>query len=414
MSSITTTSCGVQASSSSTSTSTKPVNITFTTSPTKASYFDRILLKKLKNNPSFLEPHTSTKKPTKSPVVEEYEDFETATKSIVSPYNIFYSNENNTQDTGYNISLTEGQCDELDRHYNGSLLLPPQSQQSSNVTIENALLTEHNSLCQDPNVSKVNEVTSQSSISLTCTTTTVTNKVSSVKKVSHKSIKKSKSLKTTTESKVKSNAAFSSEITDSLMSTSIQQAWRECSQLKYTTKTPHDLSCFFLTSVNKQSSLHDVPSHTQIHDTSTEWNTNTLSSTLWLPSSSIIEESDKMASQEDSQPQFDISHSDLPPPTSIVHNSSSAHYLEPVASETDSDDNEVFLSDSEEEREKEDQSALEDLAWELASLCDNNESVRETVIDVEDEERVWSCLTMDELIHDFEQFQDKIKEQDNL
>ena len=411
MSSITTTSCGVQASSSSTSTSTKPVNITFTTSPTKASYFDRILLKKLKSNPSFLEPHTNTKKPTRSPIVED-EDFETTTKSTVSPYNIFYRNENNT---GYNISSTEDQYDELGQHYNGSLLLPSQSQQSSNVTIENALLTEHNSLCQDPNVSKVNEVASQPSISLTCATTTVTNKVSSssVKKVSHKSIKKSKSLKTSKKSKANSNAALSSETTDVLMSTSIQQAWRECSQLKYTTNTPRDLSCFFLTSVNEQSSLHDVPSHTQTHDTIIEWNASTLSSTLWLPSSSIMEESDKMASQEDSQPQFDISHSDLPPPTSSISNLSSTHHLEPVASETDSDDNEVFLSDSEEEREKEDQSALEDLAWELASLCDN-ESVRETVINVEEEERVWSCLTMDELIHDFEQFQDEVREQDNL
>ena len=413
MSSITTTSCGVQASSSTTSTGTKPVNITFSTSPTKASYFDRILLKKLKSNPSFLEPHTNKKKLTRSPVVED-EDFETTTKSTVSPYNIFYSNKNNTQDTGYNISSTEDRYDELGQHYNGSLILPPRSQQSSNVTIENALLTEHNSLCQDSNVSKVNEeVTSQPSISLTRATTTVTNTVSSAKKTSHKSIKKSKSLKTPKKSKVNSNTALSSETTDLLMSTSIQQAWRECSQLKYTTNTPRDLSCFFLTSVNKQSSLNDVPSHTKTHDTVTEWDTNTLSSTLWLPSSSIMEESDKMTSQEDSQSQFDISHSDLPPPTSSTSNFPSTRHLELVASETDSDDNEVFLSDSEEEREKEDESALEDLAWELASLCDN-ESVRETVINVEEEERVWSCLTMDELIHDFEQFQDKVREEDNL
>ena len=55
--------------------------------------------------------------------------------------------------------------------------------------------------------------------------------------------------------------------------------------------------------------------------------------------------------------------------------------------------------------------ALEALAWELMSVCTSEPRCED---EEEEDQRVLSRMTLEELVHDFEEYQTQIKEQDNL
>ena len=192
---------------------------------------------------------------------------------------------------------------------------------------------------------------------------------------------------------------------------SIHHTWEECSKLTPSTRTHKTLTSFFLMHETEVDGTEDetLSNTPQQHLTSDD--TLPISGSVWLPMSSIHAQMVTMETNDD-KPTFVISQSDLPP-CSMPLPSSSSHSCDEYhdTDSEDSDDTVIHEDEEEEDREKEDDLALEELAWELMSVCTSEPRGEDKE---EEDDRVWSRMTLEELVHDFEEYQTQIKEQDDL
>ena len=183
------------------------------------------------------------------------------------------------------------------------------------------------------------------------------------------------------------------------MDTSVMQAWKECSTAPLLT----DLSSMFLSDVDpshkadgdateEPSSIPDAQPDTS-HSSSKQ--PLTLGASIWIPVSSV--------------PVDDPGHidfSDLPPPGADVLPRKSSNLEWETESST--------LSCKEEDWEDEaDNMAIEELEWELASTIDGGRETRAELEEEEEGDVIWSHMSMEQLMEDFEQYQDKLKEQED-
>lgn len=376
-------SCGIQVTTGTSSSASRELDIQFTRSGTEITYFEKLLLKKVRANPHFfdsIKPLATRERRTSSPPLED----ELEKGPIISPYNIFYTEK---QQCHRKIEPSDDDSD--------IFFLPStcSSQRSASVKIEELSNVQHEKVT-DSTVKNSELPSSQ------CIRSAARNGSSSkTKKPKVTKKKETKKSKSKTENIVQTTTT--SGVSDSALNTVIQQAWNDVSH--HTVSTDNSLSSFFLTSVAKDKQMQEydatLTATAQKEELNLKWN----SSVLWEPDSSRHDIG------------LNISTSDLPPPaTSNVHQPSSLScYSSTDGSECDSNE-EIDLNEVDEiteENNEADNSALEELACELASLCALSEVIKQT--EEEEEERIWSRMTMDELVHEFDQFQDQVRHDDN-
>jgi hypothetical protein len=382
---ITTSSCGVQAVSDRNPPN-QSLDIQFTASSSASSYYEKLLLKKFKKNPSFYDSIKSFaagqvgSSPTKSIEGDEEEQ-----SSLISPYNIFYGDD----DIGSVNYSNEAES----RSY--PTPSPLSSDTSAGVTIEEiagstgSLQNESKTSLQTYNVISFRDHhVHQSSHH---------NKVQQPqKKPKKREAKKTKNLDV--------------KLSDKSLTDTVERAWRE------TTSRPSGvsndgLSRLFMTYVDDvpQSSSHDIITDGEKSDVDLKWN----SQSLWSPANS--------------RSQMHIDKSDLPPPSLMRVSQPQQGVTDDSSSDDDhgEDDNGCVSVGNEREEQMndfnddEDESTLRDLACELAaSLVNVNDNTDYNDDDEEgddglDEERAWSRMTIDELVQEFDMYQDSVRLNDD-
>lgn len=175
---------------------------------------------------------------------------------------------------------------------------------------------------------------------------------------------------------------------------SVKQTWIKSTH----SNTPRDLSCLFMNSVdnNTPSSITAVPSVDSDGESTVDYNSyhSMVPGCVWLPTNSIPMDDDVTS-------QFD-----LPPVEELTARHPSTTRVVYESSDSESDNDTIpNIEEEEEEREEEED---EELVRELTSTYNIEEEKGQ-----EEESRVWSRMTIEELIHDFDIFQDQVRQEDD-
>ena len=183
------------------------------------------------------------------------------------------------------------------------------------------------------------------------------------------------------------NAIESSNTID----TAVILAWEECS----TAPLPPSLTSTFLSSVNTTDTDKQQDVIVEPNDSHVTEQRFTLGSALWRPNSSIAVPDD-------------IHPADLPPqaPSPVLL----------LAEETKSSLDLSCQDEREEDWEgEEDNRAIDELEWELASTIDGGRETRAALLEEEEEDdtTLWSHVSTQQLMEDFEHYQEKMKEQED-
>ena len=400
-----TTSCGVQASSSSFSdVVNKDSEINFTNS-TEASYMEKLMLRKKRQDPAFLKAKPSyMNKSLKSQISNEnvtLEDKDEYINPSPSKYNLFYGSEDivYTISDSNNDDSTHVQSSNMFNDFVAGCSHPHSTVEIQEIGLLDSAHEEFDVPVPVTVKTRGQTVKSKPVKLSNGGDVAVDNKSKKVVKRKKKNIPSGK--------KLEKLPVHSSSSIDK----SIHHTWEECSKLTPSTRTHKTLTSFFLMHKTEVDGTEDETlSHTpQQHLTSDH--TLPISGSVWLPMSSIHAEMVTMEMNED-KPTFVISQSDLPP-CSMPLPSSSSHSCDEYhdTDSEDSDDTVIHEDEEEEDKEKEDDLALEELAWELMSVCTSEPRGEDKE---EEDDRVWSRMTLEELVHDFEEYQTQIKEQDDL
>ena len=312
----------------------------------------------------------------------------------ISPYNIFYSTDLNEQ---------QYQEHKASNDDNNVFILPktPSPQQQSNtISIEN--------LHHDEGTI---EVKSENSVvqPTACIPTRTTSNVKTSKK-----IRVTKKQKPKRKVDKMEQVASMNGVSEAVLTTVAQRAWKDVSHQTPVASNDSNLSSFFLTSVepiDRKQESSTTPIVIAATERDFKWN----SSVLWQPDISQHDQDISRHDQEYSsyQDELNISQSDLPPPA-VCQSALSQHYSDTAESECEDEKDEEITVCDHEDRESNDADyfALNELASELASMCTiDKENIQEEEED--DEERIWSRMTVDELVNEFDQFQDQIRHNDS-
>ena len=169
-------------------------------------------------------------------------------------------------------------------------------------------------------------------------------------------------------------------------------AWKECS----TAPPPPALSSTFLSNVDKTDADEQQDASTEPDDSYVTEQRLTLGSALWHPNSSIAV--------------TDISPADLPPP------SAPSPPILSLVEETNTTSLDLSCQEDEIEEDwegKEDNRAIDELEWELASTIDGGRETRAALLEEEEDDELWTHVSTQQLMEDFEHYQEKMKEQED-
>ena len=430
-------SCGVQASTSEDGKriSMDALESITSNSSNTSSYFEKLLLKRVKANPSFFTSMTSLSSPTPriapEPLVDEEHDH-AAASVMISPYNIFYSSDcehdllniESTDNVSIPVTPSTVSVEELNPM--------PSHTASSNLSLQPAPSEEH--ATKEDNLIVSNETQSieagrQYTAAITTDnsepvrlhsssskkpSTTVSSLPSSAKvKQKTQSSKTSKKIKKSPKSNSKGDSIVKQPLSEVALAASVEQLWTNMSSQSVTQQQTYDLSCLFMTSVANNSSSpppnEKEPNH-EMRDAPIITGARGEGS-VWLPHSSTTNDEAHVASEKEDTAVLD--QFDLPPPGNTV--SSSLFQQDQFTDDSDDSDSDQTLQweegEGEEEREEEEDN---ELVRELTSMCTltSEEGKEEEEEEEGDEERVWSRMTIDDLIHDFDVYQDQVREQD--
>ena len=440
-------SCGVQAGpsdvaerkllSSLESMSTNP-------SSNASSYFETLLLKRVKTNPSFFSSIGPLVSPriAPQPLVMEDDDIVEQNQSsvMISPYNLFYSSDCDhgmfdfeTTDTvsvpktASSVSVQELSPTPLLTEPVPATQSTPENAQSkikdgdaknhvhtppvaTELTLESSesstelLSSKKQPAVMQPNVpSKANKGKNGSLI------VKHTSSSSSTAKKIKKSSKSSRNTPSYEESPV--IAPVKQSLSEAALNASVEQIWKNSSSHSITQRKMHDLSSLFMVSVDKTSPSPPINKYEpDDKDMYIPVNAGEEDS-IWLPGKSTTASNNEAANGSVALNSFD-----LPPPSSVT--TPFPQQQDQYIDDSDSDSNETLQweeKQEEDERENEEEEEENELIRELASMCTltSEEGRGETEEKDEIEERVLSRLTIDDLIHDFDVFQDQIREEDD-
>ena len=350
-SAVSSSSCGVQAYSSDESQASTPVTVTFTTSCPPSSYLEQLLLKKLKKNKSL--PLLSERGVVnKTPVISRDEDdLVTDCSSAPSIYNVFYSSEEDV--------TTQEQA-----------LFDVVEMRSQEKVDENSLSA---SCDKDSNLGTMDDHERCESL--------------------HSSHQHSEELDNGEE-----------QLTTSAIDTAVMLAWEESNTLWL----PTNLTSVFVDITTEESSTNNAHNS----EDSVSEQRLTLGGALWRPDHSVAvhKPSDTNLS--------DFSHS-VPShacaPSSILPGE--------IEIETANTTTSSLKEEDENWEGEEDNRAIDELEWELASTIDGGRETRAALLEEEEEEvekgeegenELWSHVSAQQLMEDFEQYQETIKEQDDM
>lgn len=350
----------------------------FTSSSDPSTYFEKLLLKRVKTNPSFFTS-ISPRIASVERIDDEDEIMVTSQfPAVISPYNIFYTS-------------NDGMPETIRTH--DSVNLSP---------LQTTSIEEFNIITQSNDSQQKQDVPMTIKPRADPPAPPPVSRPKAVKGVSKKAIKPAVPKKVAPNKRgstpnITANILIPSLTTRSLsgsaLNASVEKLWRDHSQRV----TYHDLSCLFLTSVNP-SSNNTTTNVTKDDDSltnSTDWIMSTPAG-VWLPTTSTCE------SVENNH----FSQLDLPPPSNANPSLSRSSY----SSDSESEGNQTRLIWEEEEEGQESEEEDEELVRELTStLYLSAEENKEE----EEEERVWSRMTLEDLIHDFDMFQDQVRQQDD-
>ena len=428
-------SCGVQASTSEDGNriSMDALESITSNSSNTSSYFEKLLLKRVKANPSFFTSMTPLSSPTPriapEPLVDEDHDH-AAASVVISPYNIFYSSDcehdllniESTDNVSIPVTPSTVSVEELNPM--------PSHTASSNLSLQPASSEEH--ATKEDNLIVSNEAQSIEagrqytaaiatdnsepvrlhSSSSKKPSTTVSSLSSSAKvKQKTQSSKTSKKIKKSSKSNSKGDSIVKQPLSEVALAASVEQLWTNMSSQSVTQQQTYDLSCLFMTSVANNSSSPPTnekkPNH-EMRDAPIITGARG-EGCVWLPYSSTTNDEAHIASEKEDMAVLD--QFDLPPPGNTVP--SSLFQQDQFTDDSDDSDSDQTLQweEGEEEREEEEDN---ELVRELTSMCTltSEEGKEEEEEEEGDEERAWSRMTIDDLIHDFDVYQDQVREQD--
>ena len=361
-SAVSSSSCGVQAYSSDESQASIPVTITFTTSCPPSSYLEQLLLKKLKKNKSL--PLLSERGVVnKTPVISRDEDdLVTDCSSAPSIYNVFYSSEEDVTTQEQELfDVVEMRSQEK---VDGNSLSVSCDKDSNLGTMDDHERCESlHSSHQHPGELDNDEEQLSSQL-----VTTPTNAID----------------------------------------TAVMLAWEESS----TMWLPTNLTSVFISDVDittEESSTNNTHSCEE----SVSEQRLTLGGALWRPDHSVAVDKPSDTNLSDFShlvPSHACAPSSIPP---------GEIEIETVNTTTSS------LKEEDENWEgEEDNRAIDELEWELASTIDGGRETRAALLEEEKKEEVekveegedelWSHVSAQQLMEDFEQYQETIKEQDDM
>ncbi|XP_019864244.1 PREDICTED: bromodomain adjacent to zinc finger domain protein 2B-like [Amphimedon queenslandica] len=409
-----------------------------------SSYFETLLLKRVKANPSFFSsigPLASPKITPHQPLVmEDDDDMDEQNQSsvMISPYNLFYSSDSDhgmfnfeTTDT---VSVPKAASSVSVQELSPTPLVTepvPATTQSAAEKAQSGLKDgdAKNHLHTTPIAKELMLECSGSSTGLLSSKKqpalvppSKANKGKNgslkVKQTNSSSSKIKKSSKSSRNTPSSEGSPVVTGVRQSLseaaLNASVEQIWKNSSSHSISQRKTYDLSSLFMVSVDNTSSSPPINQYELVDDKDMYVPVNAgEGDSVWLPGKSTTAASN----DETAQSRVVLNGFDLPPLSSVT-TSFPQQQEDQYIDDSDSDSNETLQwEEKQEEDEREEEKKEEDeLIHELASMCTlTSEEGREGTEEKEEdiEERVLSRLTIDDLIHDFDVFQDQIREDDD-
>ena len=407
---VTTSSCGIQAtdtdSPQSKTSSARKLELKYT-STANASYMEKLMLKKKHSDPSFLKVTPSYKPNQVTQEDPVTEDPLGSTAAIPSEHNLFYTDDKQPVFT-----------DKQSLVHLDTIPSPDFPPTSSTVEIQEVTDCIAQNKQQDApptdtykHDSSNKGLTSNKETQSGCVVVSTKDQKQHSLRVpapnntnSNKSKKvKSKRLKTTSSNDDKEKSKPSQR--------SIDQD--QPSPPTGKEKTYKGLSDFFLMGTEERENL--AQNEDEYNPFSSEPDQSLpISSTIWIPSNSAV--SEQTQPQNDNEFSCQITHSDLPPrrppsfpeapePPDALFDSNGE-----LSEETLTEDSLVILEERSDEN-NDDNKVLDELSRELMSANSCNSVAGENNTE-SDEERVWSQMTLEELVQDFEEYQTQVINED--
>ena len=405
-----------------------------------SSYFETLLLKRVKANPSFFSSLVSPTI-THQPLTTEDDDIEDEQNqsSVISPYNLFYSSDSDHGMFNFETTDTVSVPKAASSVSVQELSPTPLVTEPVPATAQSALEKTQSGLKDGDAKNHVDTTPVAMELTLECSGSSTgplsskkqpalvqpnvppskankgkngSLKVKRTNSSSSKIKKSSKSSRNTPSSEGSPVVAgVRQSLSEAALNASVEQIWKNSSTHSISQRQMYDLSSLFMVSVDNTS-----PSSPPINQYEPDDDNDIYvpvnageGDSIWLPGKSTTASNDETANDSVTLNSFD-----LPPPSSVMTpfpQQQEDQYID----DSDSDSNETLQWEDKQEKEEEEEEE-DELIRELASMCTltSEEGRGETEEKEEEiEERVLSRLTIDDLIHDFDVFQDQIREDDD-